>query len=167
MSTQEPKDYPLEAYKLLFGMLQHEESLFWGRTQAFLVINAAMFTIVGLIRPKEIVTVSPPIRVLSVVICIFGALVCLLWWIIVRRSEAFYDHWYEQLKFLEKQYLSPINIFQTAEEYFATGQIQIGEQLFKLGPIAKRLRIYLALTVVPIILIVGWILLAVYLVMWG
>jgi len=169
MSCEESKEHQLalEAYKLLFDMLQHEETLFWNRNQTFLVINAAMFTILGLIRPKEIVVVSPAIQTISFVICFFSAIICFLWLIVVRRSEAFYDHWYEQLKFLEKQYLQSITIFRTADEYFSRGKIEIGGKSFKLGPLAKRLRIYMASTAVPAILILVWIGLGIYLSMFS
>ena len=153
---------PLEAYKLLVSQLQQEESLSWRRIEVFLVINGGMIGILGLLRSAEIKT--PTLKPISLGICVFGFVMCILWLLIVRRSEAFYNHWYEQLKFLEKEYLSPINIFQVADEYFTTGHIQLGQDKFKLAFLPRLIRIYHALIVVLLIFMGVWLILGICLI---
>ncbi len=164
MLIQQPKEYelPLEAYKLLVSQLQQEESLSWRRIEVFLVVNGGLIGILGLLRSPGITT--PTLKPISLAICVFGFVMCFLWLIIVRRSEAFYNHWYEQLKFLEKKYLAPINIFQVADEYFAKGRIKLGQEQFKLDFLSRLIRIYHALIVALLIFMVVWLILAIYLV---
>ena len=161
MSVQPPSqdNLALEGYKILVGMLNHEEDLFWTRNQAFLVINGALVTILGLIAPGGKVSLGSP-KPIELTICLIGILICGLWFMTIRRSEAFYNIWYEQLKYLEKQYLKPLAIFQNAEEFFAQGRIKLGEQELRLDALAKESRIYLATVAAASILLVTWALLA-------
>jgi ABC-type transport system involved in multi-copper enzyme maturation permease subunit len=163
MSTQLPKEYelPLEAYKLLTNLLQHDEVLSWRRIEIFLVFNGGLIAILGLVWRSQNVASQTP-RFLPIMICAIGVVMCFLWVIIVRRSEAFYNHWYEQLKFLEKEYLSPINTFQIADEYFAKGRIKLGQEEFKLDFVSRRMHIYHILMAVPLVLLTAWLSLGIY-----
>jgi hypothetical protein len=165
MSTQPPREYelPLEAYRLLAKLLQHEEALFWRRNDVFLALNGGLVVVLGLIRPPQAETVNPTPKILTYMICSIGLVMCFLWLTTVRRSEAFYNHWYEQLKFLEKQYLAPISVFQIADEYFAKGRIKLGEEEFKLDFLSRQMRIYHALIGAPLVFLVAWLSLSVYL----
>jgi hypothetical protein len=167
MSNQQPDSYklPLEAYKLLVSQMQQEESLSWKRIEIFLIVNSGLIGILGLGRSSGVMT--PPLQgislAISLAICLIGFLMCFLWLIIVKRSEAFYEHWYEQLKFLEKEYLTPINIFQVADEYFAKGEIKMGQEKFKLDRVSRLIHIYHSLIVAVIIFMLIWLTLAFYL----
>jgi hypothetical protein len=166
MSTQqtEPSKLPLEAYKILVSQIQQEESLFWKRIDIFLIVNSGLIAILGLGRSSGVVTSSGGISLaISLAICAIGFFMCFLWLIIVKRSEAFYEHWYEQLKFLEREYLAPINIFQVADDYFAKGEITLGKERFKLDPVSRLIHIYHALIVAVMIFMVVWLILALYL----
>ncbi len=156
--------FPLETYKLLTDLLQHEEDLFWRRNEVFLVINGGMITLLGLILPRQVVAVAPAVKVISLAICTVGVIMCLLWLIVIKRGEAFYNYWYEQLDFLETQYHAPVNIFLIADEYFKKGRIKIGDVELKLGFLSRRMRIFQALMVASLIFIVVWLSLAVYLI---
>ena len=165
MSDQQldPYKLPLEAYKLLVSQLQQEDSLSWKRIEIFLIVNGGLIGILKLGRSSGDVT--PPLQGISLAICVMGFLMCFLWLIIAYRSEAFYNHWYEQLKFLEKKYLTPINIFQMADDYFKNGEIKLGEgeKPFKLDRVSRLIHIYHALIVAVMIFMVGWLGLALYL----
>lgn len=156
-------DLPLEAYKMLAEILGAEEKLLWDRNSVFLVINAAMVTALGLIRAAQ----GPSAAAQSVnigffALCIIGALACLLWLTTIFRSEAFYNLWYEQLKFLEKEYLDPIKTFQLADDYFERGEIELGGKKFKLPRTANIIHIYQALMVTSLGFLATWIILALY-----
>ena len=167
MSNQQtdPCKLPLEAYKLLVSQLQQEDSLSWKRIEIFLIVNGGLIGILGLGRSSGVVT--PPIQgislAISLAICVIGFFMCFLWLVIVKRSEAFYEHWYEQLKFLEKEYLTPINIFQVADDYFTNGKIKLGQVEFKLDRVSRLIHIYHALIVAVIIFMLVWLALAIYL----
>jgi hypothetical protein len=159
---------PIEAYKLLVSLLQHEETIFWSRITVFLIFNTGLIAVLGLIQPFQDITTAQTSaqasRVLPLLVCCIGAVICLLWIVIVKRSEAFYNHWYEQAKFWEKEYLSPINVFQIADEYFAKGEIELGNEKFKLDFVAKRMHIYHALIALPLVFLAAWVGLAAYLI---
>ena len=148
---------PIEAYKVIVSLLQHEETIFWRRIEILLVFNAGLIAILGLIRPFQDVTTAQTSRVLPLLVCCIGAVICLLWIIIIKRSEAFYNHWYEQAKFWEKEYLSPINVFRIADEYFERGVIKLGDEEFRLDFVAKRMHIYHALIAIPLVFLAAWI----------
>lgn len=156
---------PLEAYKLLVSQLQQEDSLSWKRIEIFLIVNGGLIGILGLGRSSGVVT--PPVQGISLgislAICAMGFFMCFLWLIIVKRSEAFYNHWYDQLTFLEKEYLTPIKIFQVAEEYFAKGKVMLGQKKLDLDRVSRLIHIYHALIVAVIIFMLVWLALAIYL----
>ncbi|MBM4035219.1 MAG: hypothetical protein FJ291_26040 [Planctomycetes bacterium] len=152
---------PLEAYKLLTGLLQHEEALFWKRNEIMLLINTGLLAIVGLGKAAPGSGAPGLPSSFALLVCLIGLLMCALWLIIVRRSQAFYNHWYEQLKFLERTKLDPVKTFQLADDYFEKGHVMLGDRPFDLGPIARRMRIYDAMTAAPVIFGVVWIVVAV------
>jgi len=157
---------PLEAYKLLVSQLQQEDSLSWKRVEIFLIVNGGLIGILGLGRSSGVVTT--PVQgislAISLAICAMGFFMCFLWLVIVKRSEAFYNHWYEQLKFLEKEYLDPIKVFQLADDYFdKKKEIKLGEEPFKLDRVSRLIHIYHALIVAVIIFMLVWLALAIYL----
>jgi len=155
MSGQMAKEHelPLEAYKLLGGLLQAEEELFWKRNEVLLVLNGGLVTIFGLLPSSQDAPVTP----VRVVLPVVGICVCLIWLTIVRRGEAFYNHWYEQLKYLETRYLAPINIFQLADGYFSTGRVTIGESQFTLDRVSRTLHIYDAMLAAPLVFMAAWV----------
>lgn len=116
-----------------------------------------MVALFGLIQPSQASAISSSPRVVSFAISAIGVVTSLLWLIITNRGKAFYSHWYEQLNFLEKQYLAPINIFRTADEYFAKGRIKIGDQEFVLDRLSRGIPIFLAVKVVTTLFIIIWI----------
>jgi hypothetical protein len=153
---------PLEGYRALVGLIQHEEGLFWRRVEVLFVFNAALVAIIGLIRPEDASQATETQKVLSLMISILGILIAILWLIIVRRSEAFYNYWYEQLEYIEKQYLAPLEIFQVADDYFRTGKATIGrstanQKEIRLDFISRQLKIYHAVIAVPLVFLAGWI----------
>ncbi len=161
MSAPQPSavDLPLEGYKILVTLLTQEESLLWSRSQAFLVINGGMVTILGLIFQRSVPGIPKPV---PLAICLVGVITCALWFVIIRRSEAFYDHWYDQLEYLEKQYLKPLAIFQYADQFFAKGRIKLGDEEFTLDTLARQMRIYVATLITSVIFLITWAILAVY-----
>lgn len=166
MSDAEDKsiDLQLESYRLLVGLVQAEEQLLWSRNQVFLVINGAMVTALGLVRPSSNIPLSISSALISnelyIAICIVGALMNFLWLTMIFRSEAFYNHWFEQLKYLEREYLDPIKIFQYADDYFSKGEITLGNQTFRLPREAKFVKIYKALVITSLGFLMVWIILA-------
>lgn len=166
MSAQAKEyDLPLEVYKSLIGLLEHEEALFWRRNEVFLALNGGLVAILGLVWPSESATFNPMVRVFIFLICAIGVLVSPLWLIVVRRSEAFYNCWYEHLKFLEKQYLAPIDVLQSADKFFAEGRVMLGAEEIKLDRISSRMRIYHALIALPLVFLAAWVGLIVYLIL--
>src|SRR5512135_1559680 len=164
--TEQPNtkqnELQLEAYKILVGLLEHDEVLLWRRSEALLTISGGLLTILGIMLglvagKSEVVPVTPALKLIFAAICLMGVVISILWFLIAKRSEAFYDHWYEQLEFLERDYLSPISVFSIADEYFAKRQIKLGNKLIKLDVLSSRIRISQALQLTPIIFGVVWI----------
>ena len=96
-------------------------------------------------------------------ICAIGVIACIIWLLIAKRSEAFYDHWYEQLKYLEREYLVPIRTFQIAAEFFARGHITLGKESFKLDPLARVMRMFMAMQFLATTFSIVWFCLGLYL----
>lgn len=156
-------DLPLEAYKMLANIIQSEEKLLWDRNSAFLTINAAMVTALGLIRVTEGPGAQEQAFNLGFfALCVIGALECFLWLTTIFRSEAFYNLWYEQLKYLEREHLDPVKTFQLADDYFTKGEIELAGEKLRLPRTAKIMRIYRALAVIPVAFLATWIILAFY-----
>lgn len=158
METQSKKqneyEAHLEAYKLLVSMLQHEEVLFWRRNEIFLLINGGLLTILGLHDPLQTGVLSA-FR-FAVPVCITGFIMCILWFIIVSRSEAFYNLWHEQLEYLERAHLAPIKIFTIANEYFVDHQTVLGDKVLKFTFPARTMRIFRALSLVMVLFMIVW-----------
>lgn len=161
-------DLPLEAYKMLGGMIQSEEKLLWERTQVFLAINGAMVTALEFIRPatgsagEGQAANTGTSKEFLLAVCIVGAIASLLWIFTILRSEAFYNHWFEQLKYLERQYLDPIKTFQFADDFFRKGEVMLGTQKLTLPLAVKVIRIYQALLIASVISLAIWIFILLY-----
>jgi hypothetical protein len=165
-SFRRPKkssELPLEAYKLLVGLIEHEEQMLWSRNQAFLVINGAMITALGVIRPSQSPSPTVTPKEFYLAFCAVSVLANLLWLLIILRSEAFYNYWAEQIKYLEGKYLAPINTFQLGDEYFSKGEVMLGNEKLKLPRGARVLRIYQTLSIVSLGFLAIWVVLAIYL----
>ena len=174
MTFQPPNatDNILEGFKQLCDLLRHEESLFWKRIETFLLISTGLVGILGLFGKASQPVLSAVQNMqpahsgsaFGVIICLIGIMMCLFWLIVVRRSEAFYNHWYEQLKFIEDEYLAPLRLFNTADEYFEKGIIKLGNKPpFKLDPLSKIARIYHVMVGIPLVFLVVWITVLIYL----
>ena len=162
--SPEAKKLQLEAYKLLVGMAQQEETFFWRRSEFFIVINGGLFSALGLILPKDGTSGNHPLNFVPVTICVVGVVLCLLWLFTAARGEAFFNLWNEQLKYLEQTYLSPIKIYRNADKYFIKGRIKLGKEEFKLNFLARWIKITHALEISSVIFSLVWVVLAVYLV---
>lgn len=156
---------PLEAYKLLVGMLQQEEMFLWRRSEFFIVINGALYSALGLILPKGDMSGPFSLQLIPIIICAVGVVLCLLWLFTTARGEAFFNYWQEHLKYLEHDFLSPIRIFQGADEYFLNRSITLGKEgnELKLPFLARLLKITCALEISSSIFGVVWLILGVYL----
>lgn len=155
------KELYLEEYKIMGGILLQDEALFWRRCELFLLINGGLLTILGLLHSKD-VTSNLSLNLAPMLFSLIGALLCVLWYFILKRSEAIYDHWYEHLKYLEKTQLQPMDVYTIADEYFTNGKIQFGDDKFKLDSKARRIRISQALEVTSLIFASIWVGLAIY-----
>lgn len=161
----------IEGYKQLCDFLRHEESIFWKRIETFLLISTGLIGILGFFG-KTSQTILTPVKnmqpgysgcVFGAIVCIIGIMLCLFWLIVVRRSEAFYNCWYEQLIFIENQYLSPLRVFRTADEYFEKGMIKLGNKELKLDLLSRVARIYHVMVGIPLMFLVVWITVLIYL----
>lgn len=153
---QKTRDLALEAYRLLVDLTKHEEEMLWKRTQLFFVLNSAFVGFLGLVWSSERGAVANAGLNLFKVVCFYGIFTSLLWPVLIKRTVDFYDHWVEQLKFLESNYLVPINIFNIADKYFVEGTVTFAGQVFKMGRISRQLRIHQLLTFIPFIFLIVW-----------
>ena len=155
------QELQLEAYKILVSMLQKDDELFWKRNDVLIAINGGLITVVGFLLKSDSFGI---INTISAAICLMGIAACIFWFLIAKRGVAFYDHWYEQLKDLEIRFLKPINIFNTADDFFETGQTILGERIFKLNKWARLIRMFTAMQYLSIIFGMIWIFLGIYLI---
>lgn len=156
------KIHSFEFYKELIGYIKHEETQFWSRNQVFLAINAAMLTLLGLTQRQQGCLDNISGYIINGALCFFGFIISILWFVIIHRSESFYNHWYEQLKYIENRDHYHLKIFNMADSYFDSGRVLIGKNEFRLSPIAKCLRIFLVVRIISIMVAVIWIALGVY-----
>ncbi len=164
MSANLSKDteLALEAYKLLVNIVLQEEKMVWDRTQTFLIINGALVTAVSILRGVIGTNEPAPPKEIYYVVCIVGFWLGCLWLSVVLRSKAFYDHWFEQLRYLETTHLSPINIYNFAEDYFVQGKLTLGKTTFLLPRRAKLIPIYTALAFTSVLFILIWVAIAIF-----
>lgn len=154
--------YHMEAYKILVDLLKHDENLFWKRNDFMVAINGGLLTILGLLQSAK-APMSSNLKSVSLAMCLMGCLINILWLFVAKRSEAFYNHWYEQLELLERQHLNLINIFRTADEYFATGRIVLGTKLFELDFSSRFVRMFKVVQILTLIMAIVWFTLTGYL----
>jgi hypothetical protein len=148
----------LEAYKILVDLLKKDDTLFWQQNSIFLAINGGLMTLLGAIQPKDSNIIIPVMMIaISFLICLLAAVICIMWFLISNRFIAFYDHWFEQIKYLEKEYLKPIQVFTWADEYF-TGrkELTLGEKYFKLDRVSKFIKISSAIKCLSLTLGTAW-----------
>jgi hypothetical protein len=146
-----------EAYKILVQLLKQEDILFWRRNEITLAVNGGMLAIHGWFQSSKVPAITSSSIAISLAICVTGFCVCILWMLIVKRSETFYRHWYEHLKLLEKRYVEPVNIFQIADQYFSMGEMKLGEETFKLDFLSRRMRMFQVIKLVFLILAIVWV----------
>lgn len=173
MTSQSPNesDNIIESFKQLCDFLRHEESIFWKRIETFLLISTGLIGILGffgrvsqpVLAPVQNVQPANSGCVFGIIICVIGIMLCLFWLIVVRRSEAFYNHWYEQLIFIEDNYLSPLRVFNLADEYFEKGIIKLGDKELKLDRVSRIARIYHVMVGIPVMFLFVWITVLIYL----
>lgn len=146
-----------ESYRLLVDLVKHEEQMLWSRTQLFFILNSAFVAILGYGGSQKLdgLLTTPALFKL---VCFYGVFTSVLWPVLLKRTVDFYDHWVEQLKFLESTYPVPIKTFQLADEYFVKGRITLGGHTFEMGRFAKLLRIHQILTLIPLVFLVMWLL---------
>jgi len=120
-----------------------------------------MLTVIGIMNSSGAAS-NIKAKAISIAICGMGVLVCFFWFLIARRSEAFYNHWYEQLKFLEKQYLEPVKTFQIADEFFSKGHITLGETFFRLDVFMRMLRMFTIMQFLALMFSLVWLALGLY-----
>ena len=148
----------IEAYKELIGLLKAEETLTWSRFQTFLTVNAGLLVLLGLAFP-QLIAGNPghlAVRVLASFVCVFGIAAAVLWLFVAGRSEAFYDHWFDQLRALENEKLD-VRIFSTAEEYFRNGRARVGSEVLVLRGRFRRVRIFTASKIIAGLMVFAWV----------
>ena len=151
------QELQLEAYKILVSMLQKDDELFWKRNDVLIAINGGLLTVVGLMQKTNCANILPSLRAISIAICIIGVAVCFFWFLIGKRGEAFYNHWHEQLTYLEKQYLNPIQIFNFSEAFFIKGSVKLGETYFKIDRLSGFVKMFSAMQILSTIISIVWI----------
>jgi len=161
MNDPKDREVYMEEYKILVNILLQDEVLFWRRSEVFIIINGGLLTILGFLHPKEVLTNSS-LNSLPALISIVGVLLCVLWFFIVKRSEAFYNHWYEHLKYLERTHLQPLDIYTIADEYFTKRRIKFGNQVLKLDFISSRMQMTQALQIASLIFAAIWVVVGFY-----
>lgn len=152
----------LEAYKVLVDMLKKDDILSWQQNGILIAINGGLLTALGSIQPKDPAVIILSINVISSVICILGVVICCFWCLIANRMESFYNHWYEQLKHLEQNYLKNIQVFTIADNFFEKKQITLGGQIFKLRFLSGLVKMFTVIQFLTIVFIIVWIFLLVY-----
>ena len=154
---------PLETYKILVELLKKDDSLYWQQNSILFALNGGLLTLLGAIQPKDANIIIPILLIaISSIICLLGAIVCVMWFLISNRFMSFYNHWFEQLKFLEEEYLKPIQVFTLADDFFENKEIKLGEKTFKIDRISRFVKISTAIKCLSLILGSIWFCSAIY-----
>jgi hypothetical protein len=95
------QDLALRQYAPILAFMGTECSMFWSRSQLFLVANSALIGFAA----KDITTVDPktdPTKVwIYLVLSFFGILLCTLWHIAITLGSQWMEWWTSKLKELE------------------------------------------------------------------
>jgi hypothetical protein len=127
------------------------------------VVNGALFSALGLILPKGDMSGSFTLKLVPIIICAVGVILCLLWLFTTAGGDAFFNYRQEHLKYLEHD-LSPISIFQDVDKYFLEKSITLGKaKPLKLPFLERLLKITRTLKISSSIFGVVWLILGVYL----
>lgn len=159
---EDTQNLHLEAYKILVEMLKKDDNLSWQQNGILIAINGGLLTALGSIQPKDPSITIQSINLISLIICALGVVVCFFWHLIANRIESFYNHWFEQLKYLEKTELPSIKIFRIADKFFEDKQIKLGETTFKLRLMSRIIKMFTIIQILTVILMVTWIFLGIF-----
>jgi hypothetical protein len=156
-----PQELQLEAYKILVSMLQKDDELYWKRNDILIAINTGLLTVAGILQITKPISDPSLLNVIPIGLCFIGVVVCTFWFFIGLRGEAFYNHWYEHLKYLERTYLEPIKIFRSADTFFKDGKINFDESNnakgFTLNWFVKSARIFKSMLILSGVFALVWI----------
>jgi len=153
-STKEQRQLAIEAYKVLVSVMTHEETLVWRRNEFLFAANGGLMTILGLVFNS---IDAPTPQLVGVFLSLAGIVLCIVWAYIAERGKAFHEHWYDQLVALEKEFLSPIKVFENADTYFnREGEITLAGDPRRLRSITRRFKIHSVIKILPFLFLLGW-----------
>jgi hypothetical protein len=89
-------------YQATLSFVVYEGQLIWRSFLAMLVANAFVAAVAGL-APQFLKNGNPGAGVLSVV----GLIICVAWFLVVRRQFAYYRYWFSWLRHFEAISLQP------------------------------------------------------------
>jgi hypothetical protein len=102
---QKKLDNARVGYQVATSLWIYEGGLIWSKFNTLLVANSIILAVISL-------TLSVPsgaavlARVFSIAIPIMGIVLCVLWWLITRRSWEYHDIWLLSAREIEERFLS-------------------------------------------------------------
>ncbi len=95
-------DLRVRQFGVVCGYLQYENTVYWTRSQLFVVANAALIGLLANALPTS--TKVPWVRIYTLLgPFLVGFVVCYLWLKILWAAHGWIDHWHAQLQHLEPQ----------------------------------------------------------------
>jgi hypothetical protein len=93
-------DLHLKRFDIVCRYLQYENTVYWTRSQLFLVANAALLGFLANRLPED--TKASWVRMIVVlVLLLLGLGLSILWLLILRAAHGWIEHWHSHLKHLE------------------------------------------------------------------
>jgi len=93
----------LEEWKLASELHRHEDSLTWQKFNYYITLNGILLSVLCVVWSDFAVNPNNPnLRLVSAVICAFGALVSLVWFAMHKRGQLYQHYRIAQAKEIEK-----------------------------------------------------------------
>jgi len=110
-------DLRVRQFGVVAGYLQYENSVYWTRSQLFLVGNSALVGLLATALPLTASVSWSRIYTLAVAFTL-GLILCILWLKILLAACGWIDHWHKQLRHLEQTAFPPGTLTPDGEGLF-------------------------------------------------
>jgi hypothetical protein len=111
-------------YQIAINLWSSEGEENWARFNVMLVANSVIIAVIGLT-----ITNQPPIPSISIGMSVVGLILCITWFLIMRRGFDYQNYYVMSARELEERFLAPVVKTVSRGGAFAEGQpviIEIG-----------------------------------------
>jgi hypothetical protein len=108
-----------EGYHAALQMISYQGVVIWSAFQSLLTANAVLIALAGAgaaLKPLKLDL--PLIKLLTIILCVLGLIVCLSWVLITARNRDHYHYWFAWARRYEKEiFESEVAMIQRGEAF--------------------------------------------------